>query len=103
MAVPQAGELSVRITVVGHASARRRGAVSAAEAARHNQDLSELRARNVQAVVGQILKRELPGVNIAVGAKEVGSQFPAEPERPQDNEAVRRSCWRSTTASSSVG
>jgi hypothetical protein len=91
MAIPKSGEFSVRITVVGHASARWKGANSVAEAARLNQALSEQRARNVQRVVEQILKRELPTVNIAVGLKGVGSQFPAEPERPQDNEAINRS------------
>ncbi len=82
--------LAVRVSVVGHASPRWRGASSAAQAARLNQALSEVRATNVRNAVEQIIKRELPGLPIQVPAKGVGSSqlFPTASE---NNAAVDRS------------
>ncbi len=84
------GDLSVRISVVGHASPQWRGAASAAEAVRLNQGLSELRAQTVGKAVEEIVRRELPGMRIEIPAKGVGSQerFPTVSE---NNAAVDRS------------
>jgi hypothetical protein len=58
---------AVRITIVGHASARWRGAKTAAQASRLNEILSNKRADNIRSMVEQILKREIPGVTISAG------------------------------------
>jgi hypothetical protein len=83
-------KLSVRLTVVGHASKRWRGASSAAEAEHLNQQLSEMRARNLRWRIEQILKQELPGINIEVPVTGVGSRegFPLTGE---DNAGLDRS------------
>jgi outer membrane protein OmpA-like peptidoglycan-associated protein len=90
MADPKLGDLAIRVTVVGHASPRWRGAKNPTEADRLNLRLSELRAQNVRGVVEGILKRELPSLPIAVPSKGVGSheRFPAVSE---DNAAIDRS------------
>jgi hypothetical protein len=82
--------LTVRVTVVGHASRRWRGAGSPAKADGLNQQLSESRAQNLRRPVEEILKRELPGVTIEAPAKGVGSHegFPLAGE---DNAAIDRS------------
>jgi len=59
---------AVRITIVGHASTRWRGAKTAAQASRLNELLSIKRADNIRSVVEQILKREIPGVTISGGS-----------------------------------
>ena len=50
-------ELKVRVTVVGRASRRWRGAPSPTEADRLNQALSEARAQNLRKPVEDILKK----------------------------------------------
>lgn len=99
---------AVRVTVVGHASARWRGARNSAEAARLNEGLSIQRANNVRTVVEKILKQEIPGVTITsgsslgpgehpngvqVGSYGVGSRepFTPPPVNPQENDARNRS------------
>ena len=81
---------SVRITVVGRASRRWRGARSQAEADRLNQALSEARAQNLRKPVEVILKKELPAVTIEAPAQGLGSHdgFPLTGE---DNAAIDRS------------
>jgi hypothetical protein len=81
---------SVRLTVVGHASRRWRGASGAAEAEHLNQQLSETRARNLRARIEQILKQELPDINVEVPMTGVGSRegFPLTGE---DNAGLDRS------------
>jgi hypothetical protein len=98
-------DFGVRVDVVGHASARWRGAKSRAEAERLNQALSEQRAQSVRAFVEQVIRRELPGVTLTpatsgpgqrptgfqIGSKGVGSRQSPEPQGPDDNEAINRS------------
>jgi hypothetical protein len=67
-------KLTVRLTVVGHASRRWRGASSAAEAERLNQQLSEMRAQNLRGPIEQILKQELSDIEIEVPVAGVGSR-----------------------------
>ena len=85
-----ADDLIVRINIVGHASRRWRGAKSAAEAEKLNQQLSEVRAKNLRNLVEPIVKKELPDIPIEVPARGVGSRqgFPVVSE---DNAAVDRS------------
>src|SRR5215831_13359049 len=68
---------AVRVTVVGHASARWRGAKDKADADRLNLALSNQRANNVRVVVEQILKREIPNVTIASGSSPAPGQPPS--------------------------
>ena len=84
------GDLTVRISVVGHASPRWRGAASQAEAESLNRALSGSRAAAIYPVVEQILKSELPGYKIQVGELGVGSteRFPSVGEG--DNAAIDR-------------
>jgi hypothetical protein len=98
-------EYGVRVTVVGHASARWRGAKSQAEANRLNDALSKQRAESIRIAVEQILKRELPNVKIEpstsgsgqgprgfeLGSKGVGSGEPLRKGGPDENEAINRS------------
>lgn len=67
---------AIRITVVGHASARWRGARNPDEANRLNDALSNRRADNVRAFVEQILRRQLPGVPILPGSSPAPGQHP---------------------------
>jgi hypothetical protein len=67
---------AVRITIVGHASARWRGARNVTEANRLNEILSNKRAENIRSVVEQILRREVPGVRIAAGSSLAPGQHP---------------------------
>jgi hypothetical protein len=107
----QPASKAARVTVVGHASMRWRGAKNTAEAARLNLALSNQRAENLRAFVVQILKREIPNVTIEqatslvpgqhatgvqVGSYGVGSGQPvlnpAPPKiNPQENNPVNRS------------
>jgi hypothetical protein len=83
-------KMKVRLTVVGHASRRWRGARSTTEAERLNQQLSEARAQNLRRPIDLILKQELPGIEVEVPATGVGSSqgFPLTGE---DNAALDRS------------
>jgi hypothetical protein len=83
-------ELIVRLTVVGHASRRWKGAKNAAQADQLNQRLSELRANNVRRFVEGIIRRELPTLQIEVPARGAGSHEPF-PTASEDNAAVDRS------------
>jgi hypothetical protein len=83
-------ELKVRITVVGRASKRWRGAHSQAEADKLNQKLSEARAKTIRASVEAILRKELPNLKIEAADKGVGSRDPF-PTAGEDNAAVDRS------------
>ncbi len=98
---------AVRITVIGHASARWRGAKGQAAANRLNDALSLQRAENVRGLVEQILRQELPGVPILpgtsgapgqqpsglqVGSYGVGSRQPVVPsQNPRENDPRNRS------------
>jgi hypothetical protein len=100
---------AVRITIVGHASTRWRGAKTAAQASGLNELLSNKRADNVRAAVEQILKREVPGIVISggsssapgvkptgvqVGSYGVGSREPVvkpPTSDPNENNASNRS------------
>lgn len=103
---------AARITVIGHASTRWRGARNRVEAARLNEGLSKMRAESVRARVEQILKQQvanlevtsatssLPGQGsdgVEVGSFGVGSREPVlRPPRisgydPKENEVVNRS------------
>jgi hypothetical protein len=100
-------EYGVRINVIGHASARWRGARNAAEAQKLNQALSEQRAASVQRVVETVLRTVLPKVSVAraeagssgkklrgfeLGAEGVGSRDPLHPGGgPQENDPANRS------------
>lgn len=83
-------QLTVRITVVGRASRRWRGAQSQAEADRLNQALSEARAQNLRKPVEAILRKELPGIKIEAPAQGLGSQH-GFPLTGDDNAAIDRS------------
>jgi hypothetical protein len=83
-------ELKVRVTVIGRASRRWRGASSQAEADRLNQALSEARAQNLRKPVEGILKRELPGVTIDAPAQGLGSHH-GFPLTGENNAAIDRS------------
>jgi hypothetical protein len=90
MGDPKSGGLAVRISTIGHASPRWKGAKNPTEADHLNQRLSELRADNVSKAVAELLKSELPRLPIEVPSKGVGSRerFPTASE---DNAAVDRS------------
>ena len=91
-ALPKLGDLFVRVTAVGHASARWRGAKNRTEADRNNQALSESRARNVQNFMEAILKQELPhDIHVGVAPKGVGRLQPLWPETPRDDFGINRS------------
>jgi hypothetical protein len=83
-------DLLIRITAIGHASRRWRGARNAAEAETLNQHLSDQRAQNVRRAVEDILRRELPAMKIEVPAWGVGSREPF-PTASESNAAVDRS------------
>ncbi|MGD9616418.1 MAG: hypothetical protein AB7H90_04595 [Alphaproteobacteria bacterium] len=83
-------DLTVRVTIVGRASRRWRGAKSPAEAERLNQALSEARAQNLRKPVEDILRKELPGVKIEAPAQGLGSQH-GFPLTGEDNAAIDRS------------
>jgi hypothetical protein len=100
------GETTVIIDVVGHASARWRGARSVADAAEKNQQLSIRRATAVAAIVGAQLRKDLPNIDIVVTApspvvrstsripvemRGVGSRSPIIPEGPSGNNSLNRS------------
>ena len=68
---------AIRITVIGHASARWRGAGSQAERTRLNEALSNRRADNVRAAVEQILRQQLPTIPILPGSSPAPGQEPA--------------------------
>ncbi|MEW6643077.1 MAG: hypothetical protein AB1586_21415 [Pseudomonadota bacterium] len=90
MGSPNGETLAVRITVVGHASRRWRGAHSASEAAAANLRLSEVRARTIHREVEAIVKRELPSLPIETSQKGVGSSDPF-PTAGEDNAGIDRS------------
>ena len=92
MGYPKLGDLSVRVTAVGHASSRWRSAQTREDADRNNQLLSERRANNVRNFVETILKRELPDdIHVGVSPQGVGNKKPLMPERPVDDFAINRS------------
>jgi hypothetical protein len=68
---------AVRITVIGHASARWRGAKGQTDASRLNEALSKQRAEKVRGLVEQILRQQLPGVPILPGASPAPGQQPS--------------------------
>lgn len=104
---PQSNAL--RVTVVGHASRRWRGAANATQATRLNEALSRQRADNIRALVEQLLRQEIPGVDIApgtsstddlegvrLGAYGVGSREPVQnpvrdPNDTLENDPLNRS------------
>lgn len=67
MGIPKDGTVSVRITCVGHASRRWRGARTKAAASALNQRLSEFRAKTIFDQVDPIVKMQLPGLPVALG------------------------------------
>jgi hypothetical protein len=83
-------DLTVRVTVMGRATQRWRGAHSEAEADQLNQALSEARAQNLRKPVEDILKKELPGVKIEAPATGLGSHH-GFPLTGEDNAAIDRS------------
>lgn len=90
MGIPKDGTVSVRITCVGHASRRWRGARTKAAASALNQRLSEFRAKTIFDQVDPIVKMQLPGLPVALGQKAVGSTEPF-PTAGEDNAAIDRS------------
>jgi Uncharacterized protein conserved in bacteria (DUF2272) len=100
---------AVRITVIGHSSARWRGARNRTEADRLNDTLSNRRADKVRAFVEQILKQQVPNIPILpgtspgpgyrptglqVGSYGVGSRQPvSNPGKidPKENDPLNRS------------
>ena len=98
---------AVRLTVIGHASARWRGARGQTEASRLNEALSNRRADNVREFVEQILRQQLPTIPILpggspapgqqpsglhVGSYGVGSREPQAPSNdPRENDPRNRS------------
>jgi hypothetical protein len=83
-------ELTVRVTVVGTASRRWRGAHSQAEADRLNRPCPK-RAQNLRKPVEAILQKELPGVKIEVPAMGRGSSDRQAAPTREDNESSYRS------------
>jgi len=90
MAPPKLGNLAIKVTIVGHASRRWKGAKSAAEADRLNQALSEHRAQNIYGAVDKMLKSEIAGLAIPTMWKGVGSHE-GFPTAGDDNAPVDRS------------
>jgi hypothetical protein len=83
-------KLIVRVTIAGRASRRWRGAANAVQADQLNKQLSEARAHNLRKPVEDILKKELPGVQIDVVETALGSQH-GFPLTGEDNDAIDRS------------
>jgi hypothetical protein len=99
---PEGKSYALRVTVVGHASSRWRGAKNRAEADQLNEALSNERATNVRAAVEQSLKRLLPdlpiirpanGKAVLVDSYGLGSRVPVKPMRPDpdENDPINRS------------
>lgn len=72
----QPASRSIRVTVVGHASTRWRGARNQEQADRFNQTLSDQRANSVRTYVENILKSKLPGVDIQSGTSLAPGEHP---------------------------
>jgi hypothetical protein len=68
---------AVRVTVVGHASARWRSARNQQEADRFNLALSNQRANSVRAFVDNILRTQIPGVDIQPGTSLAPGEHPS--------------------------
>src|SRR4051794_21176684 len=90
MGNPDNGSIAVRITCVGRASRRWKGASSSAAAASLNQRLSEHRAKTLYDQVESIVKVHLPNLPIALRERALGSTSPF-PTASEDNAAVDRS------------